>query len=64
MSADVKANTKQQEVQDLLVYLTKKYLQNSKYNKKRCIFHSILVGTPFILILLFLLAFTSADIFH
>ena len=27
MSADVKANIKQQEVKDLLGYLTKKYLQ-------------------------------------
>ena len=52
MSADVKANIKQQEIKDLVVYLTKKYLQNLKYNIKRgCIFHSVLVGIPFVLIL-------------
>ena len=51
MSADVKANIKQQ-IKDLVACLTKEYLQNLKYNIKRgCIFHSILVGTPFVLIL-------------
>ena len=51
MSADVKANIKQ-EIKDLVAYLTKEYLQNLKYNIKRgCIFHSILVGIPFVLIL-------------
>ena len=35
MSADVKANIKQQEIKDLVVYLTKKCLQNLKYNIKR-----------------------------
>ena len=35
-----------------MAYLTKTYLQNLKYNIKRgCIFHSILVGVPFVLIL-------------
>ena len=52
MSTDVKVNAKPQEINDLLAYLTKKSLQNLKYNIKRgCIFHSILVGVPFILIL-------------
>ena len=55
MSADVKANIKQQEIKDLVAYPTnvyKNYLQNLKYNLKRgCIFHSILLGIPFILIL-------------
>ena len=52
MSADVKANIKQQEIKDPVVYPTKKYLQNLKYNIKRgCIFHLILVGIPFVLIL-------------
>ena len=53
MSADVKANIKQQEIKDLVAYLTKKYLViNLKYNfKKGCIFHLILVGIPFVLIL-------------
>ena len=51
MSADVKANIKQQ-IKDLVAYLTKEYLQNLKYNIKRgCIFHWILVGIPFVLIL-------------
>ena len=51
MYADVKANIKQQEIKDLVAYLTKKYLQNLKYNIKRgCIFHSILVGIPFVLL--------------
>ena len=51
MSADVKANIKQ-EIKDLVAYLTKEYLQNLKYNIKRgCIFHLILVGIPFVLIL-------------
>ena len=51
MSADVKANIKQ-EIKDLVAYLTKEYLQNLKYNIKRgCIFHSILIGIPFVLIL-------------
>ena len=35
MSADVKANIKQQEIKDLVVYLAKKCLQNLKYNIKR-----------------------------
>ena len=55
VSADVKANIKQQETKDLVAYLTnfyKTYLQNLKYNVKRgCIFHLILVGIPSILIL-------------
>ena len=55
MSADVKANIKQQEIKDLVTYLTilcKKYLQNLKYNVNReCIFHLILVGIPSTLIL-------------
>ena len=52
MSADVKANIKQQEIKHLAVYLTKKCIQNLKYNiKSGCIFHSILVGIPFVLIL-------------
>ena len=52
MSADVKANIKQQEIKDLVAYLTKKYLQNLKYNIKRgCIFRTILVGIPFLLVL-------------
>ena len=50
MSADVKANIKQQEMKDLVTYLTilcKKYLQNLKYNvNSGCIFHLILVGIP------------------
>ena len=50
MSADVKANIKQQEIKDLVTYLTilcKKYLQNLKYNvNSGCIFHLILVGIP------------------
>ena len=50
MSADVNANIKQQEVKDLVTYLTilcKKYLQNLKYNvNSGCIFHLILVGIP------------------
>ena len=51
MSADVKANIKQ-EIKDLVAYLTKEYLQNLKYNIKRgCIFLSILIGIPFVLIL-------------
>ena len=55
MSADVKANLKQQEIKDLVTYLTtlcKKYLQNLKYNVNRgCIFHLILGGIPSTLIL-------------
>ena len=52
MSANVKANRKQQEMKDLVAYLKKKYLQNLKYNIKRGrVFHSILVGIPFVLIL-------------
>ena len=55
MSADVKADIKQQEIRDLVAYLTnfyKKYLQNLKYNVKRgCIFHLMLVCFPSILIL-------------
>ena len=52
MSADVKANIKQQDLKDLVAYLKKKYLQNLKYNLKRGrIFHSIFVGIPFALIL-------------
>ena len=48
MSADVKANIKEQEIKDLVAYLTKKYLQNLKYSIKRgCIFYSILLGIPF-----------------
>ena len=38
MSADVKANIKEQEIKDLVAYLTKKYLQN---------LYSILFGIPF-----------------
>ena len=57
MPVDVKANTKQQEKKDLVAYLTnvyKSYLYNLKYNIKRgCIFQSILLGIPFILILSF-----------
>ena len=50
MPADVKAK---QEIKDLVVYLTKKYLQNLKYNTKRgCNFHLILAGILFVLILL------------
>ena len=52
MSANVKANRKQQEMKDLVAHLKKKYLQNLKYNIKRGrVFHSILVGIPFVLIL-------------
>ena len=55
MSADVKANIKQQKIKDLVNYLTilcKNYLQNLKYNVNRgCIFHLILVGIPSTLIL-------------
>ena len=52
MSANVKANIKQQEMKDLAAYLKKKYLQTLKYNIKRGrVFHSILVGIPFVLIL-------------
>ena len=55
MSADVKANIKQQEIKDLVTYLTilcKKYLQSVKYNvNRRCIFHLILVGIASTLIL-------------
>ena len=55
MSAYVKANIKQQEIKDLVTYLTilcNKYLQNFKYNANRgCIFHLILVGIPPTLIL-------------
>ena len=55
MSADVKANIKQQEIKDLVTYLTilcEKYLQNVKYNVNRgCIFRLILVGIPSTLIL-------------
>ena len=48
--SDVKAK---QEIKDLVVYLTKKYLQNLKYSIKRgCNFHLILVGILFALILL------------
>ena len=50
MSANVKANRKQQEMKDLVAHLKKKYLQNLKYNIKRGrVFHSILVGIPFVL---------------
>ena len=38
MSANVKANRKQQEMKDLVAYLKKKYLQNLKYNIKRSCF--------------------------
>ena len=52
MFADVKANIKQQDLKDLVAYLKKKYLQNLKYKIKRGhIFHSMLVGIPFVLIL-------------
>ena len=52
MSANIKANIKQQEMKDLAAYLKKKYLQTLKYNIKRGrVFHSILVGIPFVLIL-------------
>ena len=52
MSADVRANIKQQDLKDLVAYLKKNYLQNLKYNlKSGRIFHSILVGIPFALIL-------------
>ena len=54
MSADVKANIKQLEIKDLVAYLTniyKSYLKNLKYNIKiGCIFHSVLLDIPFILI--------------
>ena len=55
MSADVKANIKQQKIKDVVAYRTilcKNYLQNLKYNVNRgCIFHLILVGIPSTLIL-------------
>ena len=62
ISADVKANIKQQEIKDLVDisykflttnYLThKKYFQNLKCNVKSvCIFHLFLLGIPCILIL-------------
>ena len=52
MFADVKANIKQQDLKDLVAYLKKKYFQNLKYNLRRGrIFHSILAGIPFALIL-------------
>ena len=38
MSANVKANRKQQEMKDLVAYLKKKHLQNLKYNIKRSCF--------------------------
>ena len=55
MSADVKANIKQQDIKDLVTYLTilcKKYLKNLKYIVNRgCIFCLILVSIPSTLIL-------------
>ena len=52
MSADGKANIKQQKIKDLVVYLKRKYLQNLKSSIKRGrIFHLILVCNPFVLIL-------------
>ena len=58
ISADVKSNTKQQEIKDLVVasykFLLKVYiyLQNFKYSMKKVfIFQLILVGIPSILIL-------------
>ena len=41
MSADVKANIKQQKIKDLVVYCTilcKNYLQNLKYNVNRGVY--------------------------
>ena len=48
VSADIKANIKQQEIKVLLVGVStnfyRKYLQNLKYNVKRvCVFRLILV---------------------
>ena len=52
MSGDVKVNINQQEIKDLVANVYKRYLQNLKHNIKRaCIFHSILVGMPLILVL-------------
>ena len=51
MSADMKADIKQQ-IKDLVAYLTKKYLQNLKYNIKWvCFLHLILVSIAFVLIM-------------
>ena len=53
MSANVKANIKQQEIKDLVAVsyiFFKKYPQSLKYNRG-CIFHLIFVGIPSILIL-------------
>ena len=48
MSANAKANAKQQEINDLMVYILQMFI---RIIKRGCIFHSILVGIPFILIL-------------
>ena len=54
MSANAKANAKQQEVKDLVVYILQMFIRGTFKTwiiKRGCIFHSILVGIPFILIL-------------
>ena len=56
MSADVKANIKQQEIIDLVAVMCPlvavKFPQNLKYNvKRRYIFHLMFVGILFIKIL-------------
>ena len=55
ISADVKADVKQQELKELVVVsfnFYKKYLENLKCNvKQACIFHLILLGIPSSLIL-------------
>ena len=48
MSANAKANAKQQEIKDLVVYILQMFI---RIIKRGCIFHSNLVGIPFILIL-------------
>ena len=63
ISADVKANVKEQELKDLAVVsliFFKKYLGNLKYNVKRAyIFHLILVNIPSSEILL-----TDGPLYH
>ena len=48
MSVDVKANIKQQEVKDLVAYLTKKYLQNFEIQYKKSVYFSFDFGWYFI----------------
>ena len=52
----ISANVKQQQTKELVRYLVnfyRKYLQNLKYNVEQTyIFHLILIGIPFILLIL------------